>query len=326
MRLHSVSRWLACGLACFVLVGCTTTPPEAEVWPNKPGPKVLVSFPPVYSFVASVAGDDASVKVLLTGAGPHSNPDPTAQQLKLAKSANLFFINGLGLDDQLVEKIQSSGGKSEATVVELGEKLDPKTLKKEEGHGHHHHHDAKEGEIEADPHVWLSPSHVKKMVEVIRDELKKVDTAHAAGYDKRADEYLAVLTKLEADGKAMLKDKTEKKIIAFHDSLDYFADNFGLTIAGVVQLDPGQEPSKTHIKDLIALCKKEKVRVIAVEPQFKRDHAETLLKELKLDPVLKDAALVEIDTLETADSGEVTPDFYERKMRTNLQNLANVLK
>jgi ABC-type Zn uptake system ZnuABC Zn-binding protein ZnuA len=317
----------------FFLVGCgpkgTDTKQQAA-----PGAKVvLVSFPPLYSFAKSVAGDDAQVNVLLTGTGPHAQPDPTADQLKLAKNADLFFIIGLGFDENISEKIQQAGGKSKAELVELGEKIDQKTLR--EGGHHHHHHDGKEekedkkGEKEEeghDPHIWLSPRHAKMVVAVIRDELKEHDAAHAAGYDSRANAYMDRLDQLHKDGNVLLKDKKERTIVTFHDSLGYFADSFGLTIAGVVQVDAGHEPSAQHIKDLIKICKEKNVRVIAVEPQFNSNHADTVLRELRKVPELKDAQTVVIDPLETAADNEISADLYEKRMRTNLQELARVLK
>ena len=49
-----------------------------------------------------------------------------------------------------------------------------------------------------------------------------------------------------------------------------------------------------------------------------------LLEQLKRKGI--DAAFVEIDPLETADADDLTPDYYERKVRQNVERLANVLK
>lgn len=317
------------GSGLVLAVGCGSREKETE---QRTGPKVLVSFPPLYSFTKSVAGDDAHVDVLLTGTGPHSEPDPTADQLKLAKKADLFFIVGLGFDESIADKIKNAGGKSKFDVpVELGEKiekLDPKLLR--EG-GHHHHHDAKNEKKEEheeeghDPHLWLSPTHAKLMVEIIRDELKKLDPPHAIGYDSRATAYISRLDQLLKDGKAKLKDKSEKSIVTFHDSFGYFADAYGLTIAGSVQVEPGHEPSTDHLKELVRICIDKKVRVIAVEPQFNRNHAE-VVKAALTNKGLKDVELVEIDPLETCNDNEISAELYEQKMRTNLQNLADKLK
>jgi hypothetical protein len=66
--------------------------------------------------------------------------------------------------------------------------------------------------------------------------------------------------------------------------------------------------------------------VIAVEPQYSTSTSgETLKKEL-VAKGLTDAKLVEIDPLETVRPDDLTPDWYEKKMRENLKALADALK
>lgn len=79
------------------------------------------------------------------------------------------------------------------------------------------------------------------------------------------------------------------------------------------------------MKQLIELCKKEKIRVIAVEPQYPRStSAKTMLDELKKHGI--DAQFVEIDPLETCDEGLLNADLYETVMRANLDHLAKALR
>src|SRR5262249_41436614 len=152
------------------------------------------------------------------------------------------------------------------------------------------------------------------------------DAAHAAEYDKRAAEYVAKLRKLKADGLELLKNKSDRRLVTFHESLGYFADAFNLKVVGVVQKKPGVEPNDSEMKDLVKLCAKEKVRLIAVEPQYStRTSAGQLGAEL-IRAGVKDAELVEIDPLETVRPTDLTPDWYEQKMRANLAALADKMK
>ena len=315
------------GLAIGALVsfsGCSTKSPE--VWPNPSGLKVLTSFPPIYCFTVNVAGNDAYVISLLTNNGPHSDVEPTAHHLKLASKADVLFAIGLGIDDRITGKIKTSCGKPDFNLCVLGSKIDQKKLLEGECHHEDGHKHEDEHEHGFDPHVWLSAVHARTMVAAIRDELKRIDAAHAAGYDARAAEYIAKLETLEKDGIALLKNKKHKKIISFHDSLRYFADCYGLTIAGYIQVEPGVEPTADRMKEIIRLFKDDRdIRIIAVEPQFPRNtSAGTILAELKKEGI--NAEFVEIDPLETAEEAELTPDLYDRKMRQNLENLAKVLQ
>ncbi len=82
------------------------------------------------------------------------------------------------------------------------------------------------------------------------------------------------------------------------------------------------------MKELVEKCKEKDVRVIAVEPQYpKGSSAEVLQKEVK------GLQLVVVDPLETAEPKAVTEDgkelkskdWYEKKMRQNLDELAKAL-
>ena len=313
---------LLCCATLVLLNGCERKP--ETVWPDKPGPKVLTSFAPVSSFAQNVVGNDGTVKTMLTSKGPHDHGDPTDEHLKLARTADVLLINGLGIDNELAIRLRKSAGNSALNPVAIGDRV-PKD-DRFEGACHHAHHEP--GEVHDhgdDPHVWLSPKLAGLMVESIRDELKRADPAHAAGYDARTSAYLEKLKQLETDGINLLKDKKERRIITFHDSLRYFGDNFGIQIADFIQPEPGVDPSGSRMKKIIEFCKEKGIRVIAVEPQFSRNTAAgTILKELRDAGI--DAEFVEIDTLETADPAELTPEFYELRMRKNLENLARVLR
>ena len=282
----------------------------------------MVSFAPLYSFVTNVAGDDAVVKNVMTTVGPHEF-NPTHEDARILQKADLFFINGLGLDNSKAQAMKQGVENQNLKIIDLGAKLDPKTLL--EGVCHHDHGP---GEVHdhTDAHVWLGPSRAIAMVNSIRDALKEADPDHAANYDRRAAEYIAKLEKLKADGLAMLQDKKERKLVTFHESMNYFADEFKLSVHDVVQQKPGTEPGPDDIQKHLRRCAVAGVGVVAVEPQYTRnDSAKTILEELQHRGV-KDARFVEFDPLETVKPEDLTPDWYERKMRQNLQNLAGGLK
>ena len=311
----------------LLLTGCPTNK-TPDPWANAGNkPKVLVSFAPVHSFATNVAGPDAEVKCLLTTSGPHTHGDATAEQLELARKCDVLFINGLGLDDDIAKRLEKAVANPKWNVVNLGAKLDEDWLC--EGECHHDHSKGEEHhEHGIDPHAWLSIRCAKKMVEGIRDELKRLDPAHAEGYESRAAAYLKRLDALETDGKAMLAAKSEKWIVPFHDSLAYFGQTYGLKIATSIQVDPGKEPTSDKLGQIIKTCQKRNARVIAVEPQFSNHTSARVIRDalrgLKENPI--DAVFVEIDPLETCDERDLGPDLYEKTMRKNLVELAKVLK
>jgi len=280
-----------------------------------------------------VAGDDAQVQSLLTSKGPHDFEFRASDAKKLKKAA-LFLVIGLGLSDDVTNRLADAANNPNMRVVKLGESI-PKeqrlpaglcTCGHDHDDGDHAGHEHSHGEY--DPHVWLGIPEAIIMVGAIRDALSQADPAHKDGYTKRAAALIERLTKMQTEGQALIaaKSKGEKpRLLTHHDAMRYFARSFGAEIADAIEM-PGREPSGKRLDELIKLCKEKNVRLIAVEPQYpSRTGAQTLLRELQRKGI-PDAAFVELDPLETADPADLTPDYYERRMRHNLDNLAGALK
>lgn len=307
-------------------VGCSPAD-QSDGWPAKPGPKVLTSFAPIQCFAMNVAGDDATVRVVFDEEGPHHIKD-NPNHVKVFAGADVLFINGLGLEDRNVKTLQK-GTSKKVPVVSLGKALPEDLLivggcdccKEEEGAEEHDHDHG-----DHDPHIWLGLDQAVKMVEAIRDELKQHDPAHAAGYEDRASKYVAKLTQLKADGRAMLKDKAERQFITFHDSLAYFAKAYNLKQPEVIQTNPGQEPTPKQLSQLLERCEKKKIRVIAIEPQYGAGTSAKAVADALKAKGLTDVQMVVVDPLETATASEFNADWYETKMRANLKTLADALK
>lgn len=318
----SARRLLPVLLLALPAAGCAD--PSASTWPaNKPGPKVVASFPPLYCFAVNVGGDDVAVRSAMTHAGPHDF-DPTADDMVRVQRADLFLMNGLGLDDRAAQKLKDGSRNLDLRLIDLGAKLDPKLL--EEGECKHDHADGHKHEHGKDPHVWLGPDLAVELVAGVRDEFAAADPARAAGYQSRAAAYTATLGKLLADGKALLKDKADRKVVTSHESLEYFARAFGLQVADVIMTTPGREPTGKELDALVDSCVRNKVRVIAIEPQYAGGAtARRIVEELRRKGVA-DPAVVEIDPLETAREADLTAGWYVAKMEQNLKVLAESLK
>jgi ABC-type Zn uptake system ZnuABC Zn-binding protein ZnuA len=309
-------------LVAVGLSGCSR--PDA-VWPDHPGPRVMTSFPPLYSFATNVAGDDANVLCLLTSTGPHHYGPSTRDALKLHE-ADLFVINGLAMDDHFATHLRNNSGNPGLRLLRAGERLPEKQRRELDKSDQNHEACSCCAHGIWDPHVWLGIPEAILMVEAIRDDLKAIDPEHAAGYDQRAAAYITRLKNLQQEGLALLQDKKERKLITFHDSLFYFARSFDLEIAGSIQFSAGDEPSPQRLAKLVQVCQDKGVRLLAVEPQYPTNtSAGTLLNELHQQGIT-DAAFVVIDPMETVMEADLTPDFYERRMRENLHHLAQQLR
>jgi ABC-type Zn uptake system ZnuABC Zn-binding protein ZnuA len=302
----------------LALAGCAKAPP---VWEGKGGPpRVVVSFPPLYSFVREVGGKHVGIISLCTKTGPHHYHGTHHDALAL-READLFFAIGMGFDDDFTDTARiNSGNPKLKETIKLGNRLPDNLKMKGEEHEHGHAHKHGDEDHGKDPHVWLGIAQAQNLVGQIRDRLKEADPAHAADYDANAKAYLERLDKIQADGKQMLAGKKDRRLISFHESLTYFAKTFDLEIPDIVEKVPGVDATAQDLKPLIDRILKEKVKVLALEPQYPKDGvAGVIVAELeKHDHALK---LIVLDPMETADENELDGGWYERKMRENLEEL-----
>jgi zinc transport system substrate-binding protein len=313
MCIRKTVAWSLMSLA--VLAGCRRAD---DVWPNTGKKRVLVSFPPLYCFTKNVAGDDADVRCLTTAAGPHEFK-ATPNDALLAQKADVFLINGLGLDESL-KKLRKEG------AVEIAEDAVPDKQLIQAGKDADHKDDGhKHGEY--DPHVWLGPPEAKAIVEAIAAKLGDLDPPNKKKYEERAQAYVKELEKLHEHGKAAFANKKSRNIIATHDSLHYFARAFGLKVVDHIQPRPGVEADSPTITRLVKICKEQGVTIIAVEPQYSKGPAEALKSQLGNKGVA--IQLVEVDPLETApaadNKADPDPAYYMKRMYDNIDNLAKAL-
>lgn len=325
-------------LAMLALVGCST---PRDPWAGaKVGQKrVLAGFTPLYCIASEVAGEHAKVMCLTTSVGPHDYA-PTASDAMLAAGADLILLNGLGLDDTAGERLVKLG-RSKKVVVELvGDALDhellehvhhdepdPKDAKDAKGGhvhgpgGHHHHHG------DHDPHVWLGLAQAKDLAKVVAQKLAKLDPEHKAAYEANAVALGKKLDELQKYGADQFKGVKSKAIVSQHESLRYFAKSFDLDLVDSIQIRPGIEADAGQLAKLLDLCKKKNVAAVAVEPQYSRAQAESLVKALAGRGL--SVRLVEVDPMETAPpqvDGNPPVDHYLTQMRRNIDALAKVLR
>ena len=208
-------------------------------------------------------------------------------------------VNGAGMESFLDKVIKMQEG---MTVIDASRGIE---LMEEDG--------------EANPHVWLSITKDIEQVKNIRDQLKEADPAHADQYEANAETYLAKLEALKTEMHATLDDVPHKDIVTFHEAFPYFAEEFGLHILGVIEREPGADPTPAELETTIEQVKALPVKVLFAEPQYSPAAAETIARETG-------AKLYSLDPVVT---GEATPDAkdaYLEAMRKNMETLKEALQ
>jgi ABC-type Zn uptake system ZnuABC Zn-binding protein ZnuA len=296
--------------------GCGGGAASGDAWEGTTKPRVLTSIVPLYCFTAQVAGDDAAVRCLLTARGPHDYQS-SPHDAKLLASADLFIVNGFGLEEFLTP-LERASGNTKLKVIRAADRIPKERVILASGEPHYHG-DKLVVHTGSDPHVWLGIEEAILQVEAIRDALCELEPQREKGYKHRAAACIARLRELK---EKYDKLKVPGGLVTFHDSFRYFGRSFNVPIVGTIRDLSGSEVAPARLAAQAIDFRKKGVKLISVEPQYPRNVAENLAREIG-----DDVRIVELDPLETGKPLEgnryqVDPELYFKKMTENLEHLS----
>lgn len=213
--------------------------------------------------VQNVGGEWVEVvSIVPAEADPHTYA-PAPQAVAQVVRADVVFINGMNLEESLLDIIEQT-----ATVVPVVVSIGVPVL----GVGPHDDHDDDDhddspfigvlGEAgvcgmdddhdapadddhdgdaphdhgPCDPHVWMNPANVIVWAENIAAALSAADPDNAAHYAANAEAYIAQLEALDAEITAWVETVPEENrvLLTNHEFLSYFAVHYGFENAGTI--------------------------------------------------------------------------------------------
>ena len=220
----------------------------------------------------------------------------TTDDMKQLSKTDIFVVNGAGMEsflDKVVKQLPKIKIVNASNGIEL--------IKGAEGDN---------------PHVWVSVSLHIKQVRNIASQLALADPGHAKAYSANALLYTVKLEKLRASMHKGLDGLKNRDIITFHEAFPYFAREFGLRIAAVIEREPGSEPNARELADTITLVRKAGVKALFAEPQYPAKAAKTIARDTG----------ARLYTLDPVVTGPMQDDAYLTIMTKNLGELRKALK
>lgn len=246
--------------------------------------EVFVSIAPQQFIVDRIGGPQVKSHLLVDkGQDPHSF-EPTPRRLMALGSARLYFTIGLEFERQLTDRLCKNFADLRFVAMDKG--IDKLPMQEHEGEGRHGSGKAQLGE--KDPHIWLSPMLLLKMAENTASALVKADPAHADAFRDRLAELRKDILAVHARLNKELLPFRGKTFYVFHPAFAYFAAAFGLKQRAVEA--GGRSPSPRQLTALIEQARKDKVRIIFVQPQFDQKGAKAVARAIdgtviNLDPL-----------------------------------------
>lgn len=237
-------------------------------------PVVVTDIAPVHAMVAMVMGDLGQPVLLLDRGGDAHDFQLRPSQARAVAEADAVIWTGPGMSPWLTDALagNAAAGVSLPLMAVPGTRL-RSYAEAEDGHaageaaeaGDDHGHDHADGHGDeghddhaghahqgTDPHAWLDPGNAALWVGAITAELARQDPAHASAYQANADAAVARIAAAEAAADALLAPVADRPFVVTHDAYGYFAERFGLTVAGAVSGGDAAAPGAGRLRALYA--------------------------------------------------------------------------
>ena len=289
---------LALIILTFALVGCGGEKKDDGKL------KIVTSFYPIYLETMNITRGVSGVEVVnMTPpqTGCLHDYQLTPEDMKLLETADIFVVNGLGMESFLDKVIEA---RPNLKIINASDTPEIVPIM-EDG--------------QPNPHVWLSITYAIAQVKNISSKLCELDPEHVDTYKRHTLDYVDELTTLRDEIHLSLTMLPNKEIVTFHEAFPYLAAEFGLKVAAVIEREPGTEPTPQELAEMIEKINSLPVKIIFTEPQYSSKAAETIARETG-------AQIFELDPIVT---GEAKPENlmdYVERMLNNVIALAKALQ
>jgi len=129
------------------------------------------------------------------------------------------------------------------------------------------------------PHFWLEPENGLRIAKGIEGKLSELRSADAAYFAQRYEDFAKRLKEAEKRWDVQMKPFRGRKVVTYHRSWPNFAKSFGLDVVGYIEPHPGIPPTPSHVVEIINQMRRDKVKVILVEPYFDLKTPQSIARE-----------------------------------------------
>ncbi len=223
---------------------------------------ILTTIAVPYDIIRSITGEHANVESIVdSSTDVHSFEGPTIQQIQNMLDSDIIFSMGVSGSEPWLENIVQDNPSLNEIIVPLGNLTE----------------DGYEDPLldnTLNPHIWMNPNVVKKMVNKATTALIKQDSPHATEYSANNITYQEKLTNLLVN---IESNKTAYfdglKVVVSHPAYYYLFDLLGIERLATVEEHSGGEPGQSTIVEIINLMKEENCTIIVTSPQHSDEDA-----------------------------------------------------
>jgi zinc/manganese transport system substrate-binding protein len=222
---------------------------------------VVATFSVIGDMLANIGGDHITIKTIVGAGGDCELYQPTAADVATVAAARAVFFNGLNDEfepwlEPLLRQAAFNGAKVVVTRT-------VRTLTAEEEHPV----SGRQLPTAIDQHAWMDPRNGLIYVHNIAEALARIDPANAADYRARASNYTQQLKTLDnwARNEISAVPMVKRRALASHDSLQYIAAAYGITLLTVNGWTNQSEPSAAELEKLARQIGTEHVKALFLD-------------------------------------------------------------
>jgi zinc/manganese transport system substrate-binding protein len=222
---------------------------------------VVATFSIIADMLAQVGGQHIAITTIVGPGGDCELYQATAGDVATMAAARAVFFNGLNTDFEpwLEPLLKQSGFKGRKFVVTRGVRI---MLAEEE-----HPVSGRQLPSAIDQHAWMDPRNGVIYVRNIASELAQLDPANAADYRERAARYGKQIQDVDAWARHELAvvPAAKRRALSSHDSMQYIAYTYGITLISVNGWTNQSEPSAEELEKLARQIRTEHVKALFLD-------------------------------------------------------------
>lgn len=222
------------------------------------GLKLVASVYPAEFLAERIAGDAAEITALAAPGVEAHDMELTTDQIEKIADADVVLYLGAGFQPA----VERAAEGTEGSAVDLLEAA------------------GSEGD---DPHVWLDPARMGKMIPAVVEALSEAAPGRAEDFERRGADLADELSELDGAFEAGLNACEARVIVTAHDAYGYLSQRYGFDVVAISGLSPEAEPDPKRLASLVETVKSSRVRVVFAESALPDSVARTLAREAGAD-------------------------------------------
>ena len=176
-------------------------------------------------------------------------------------------------------------------------------------HDGHDHSEHSHGDENA--HAWMNLADYQIQVQNICNGLSEADSVHAEQYAENAQNYQGKVQELQQEAAELASQIASQSVVIFHEAYEYIVQEYGLQLAGEMNLDEERQVSAGEVADILHSIEDNHVSVVLAEELYGTDMGEMVAKQ----------SGVKVVYLDTLTRGNYSADSYLEGMRSNIEQL-----